>query len=60
MLAERLSEKGVGIWPTRSEMGQALFAVNNKKSKKYLIETLFSMPVVKSEVSKYVLTDNEQ
>lgn len=60
MLCDKLSDKGIGVWPTRSEMGQALFAIDKNKNKKYLIETLFSMPVAKSEVSKYFITDEDK
>lgn len=59
-LLQKLASDGVGIWPTRSDHGQALYKLQKDKEKVYLIETLFSMPVVKSEVSKYFITEEDQ
>ena len=36
-LSGRLKEGGVGVWPTRSEHGQALYKVQPNKEKVYLI-----------------------
>lgn len=46
-LTDQLSQDGVGVWPTRSDHGQALYKVRPQKEKVYLMETLFSMPVVR-------------
>jgi hypothetical protein len=55
----KLTPRGVGIWPTRSDAGQALYKIEKGKQQVYLIETLFSMPVVRSEVSKYFVEEGE-
>ena len=57
-LVGRLADGGVGIWPTRSDHGQALYKLQAKREKVYLMETLFSMPVVRSNVSKYFIEED--
>lgn len=60
LLTEQLNKEGVGIWPTTSQQGQALYKVQPNRQKTYIIETLFSMPVVRSSVEKYFIGPGEQ
>lgn len=58
LLETRLTSQGVGIWPTRSEHGQALYKIAKGREKVYLIETLFSMPVLSPEITKFFHNEN--
>ena len=47
------------MWPTRSDQGQALYKIQPQREKVYLMETLFSMPVVSENITKYFVEQNE-